>query len=229
MVLFSIFAGCGTEEPRPRPEGQVSPLPSPSSSQSSPSPASRAAAEAADPRPVILAFGNSLTAGYGVPPGSGYPDRLQEALDAGGFRYRVVNAGVSGDTTSGGLSRLASALAAKPAIVILELGGNDGLNGLPVEQMRANLEEMIVAFKGVGAKVVLGGMTLPRNYGMDYIAKFEKVFPELAKKHSLTLIPFFLEGAAGKAEFVLDDLIHPNEQGYRIVTETVLKYLTPLL
>src|SRR5215510_13611374 len=122
-----------------------------------------------DSRPVILAFGDSLSAGYGVPRGAGYPERLQQRLDSLGYKYRVVNMGISGDTTSGGLSRMRAALEQKPAIVILELGANDGLRGLPVDRMQANLEEMITAFQKSGAKIVLAGMTLPRNYGDAYV------------------------------------------------------------
>src|SRR5437016_5486204 len=125
-----------------------------------------------DPRPVILAFGDSLTAGYGVPRGSGYPEQLQRKLDVLGYKYRVVNMGISGDTTSGGRARLQAALSAMPSIVILELGANDGLRGQPVAQMQANLEEMIGEFQKAGAKVVLAGMTLPRNYGSAYVGAF---------------------------------------------------------
>jgi acyl-CoA thioesterase-1 len=182
-----------------------------------------------DSRPVILAFGDSLTAGYGVPQGSGYPERLQPRLDALGYKYRVVSMGVSGDTTSGGRARLKAALEQKPSIVILELGANDGLRGLPLDRMKANLEDMIVAFQGVGAKVVLAGMTLPPNYGDAYIKPFEDVFRSLTKKYSLALIPFFLAGVAGNPKYTLDDLIHPNADGYVRVTEIVLKTLEPLL
>ena len=182
-----------------------------------------------DSRPVILGFGDSLTAGYGVPRGSGYPERLQRRLDASGYKYRVVNMGISGDTTSGGLARLKPALDLKPSIVILELGANDGLRGLPIDQMRANLDTMIVAFQKTGAKVVLAGMTLPRNYGEAYVKSFEDVFRGLAKKYSLTLIPFFLEGVAANPKYTLDDLIHPNAEGYVLVTDLVLKTLEPLL
>ena len=154
---------------------------------------------------------------------------LQQKLDGEGYRYRVINAGVSGDTTSGGVGRLQHELENRPSIVILELGGNDGLRGLPVEQTRANLDEMIVAFKGTGAHVILAGMTLPRNYGMDYVVAFENVFKDLAKKHDVVFIPFFLEGVAGTPGLVLPDGIHPSEQGYPVVTELVWKYLEPLL
>ena len=182
-----------------------------------------------DSRAVILAFGDSLTAGYGVPAGSGYPELLQRKLDALGYKYRVVSMGISGDTSSGGRARMRYALAAKPAIVILELGANDGLRGLPVTQMQLNLEEMIKEFQQSGSKVILSGMTLPRNYTADYVKSFEDVFRNLAKKYSLPLIPFFLEGVAGNPRYTLDDLIHPNAEGYVLVTDIVMKTLQPLL
>src|SRR5688572_26886210 len=132
-----------------------------------------------DSRPVILAFGDSLTAGYGVQAGQGYPARLQRKLDEAGQKYRVVNMGISGDTTSGGMARMRAALEAKPSIVILELGANDGLRGLSIPRMQTNLEEMIKNFQKSGAKVILAGMTLPRNYGEAYVKSFEDVFKNL--------------------------------------------------
>jgi acyl-CoA thioesterase I len=180
-------------------------------------------------RPVILAFGDSLTAGYGVQPASGYPARLQRKLDERGYKYRVVGMGISGDTTSGGRSRMKPALEQKPSIVILELGANDGLRGLPITQMQMNLEQMIQDFQKAGAKVILAGMTLPRNYGEAYVKSFEDVFRNLAKKYSLPLIPFFLEGVAGDPKYTLEDLIHPNAEGYVRVTDIVMKTLEPLL
>ena len=182
-----------------------------------------------DSRPVILAFGDSLTAGYGLRAGSGYPELLQRKLDERGYKYRIVNMGVSGDTTSGALVRLKPGLDLKPSIVIVELGANDGLRGLPVAQMRSNLEEMITKFRKGGATVVLAGMTLPRNYGSTYVNSFEGAFRDLARKYELPLIPFFLEGVAGNPRLTLQDGLHPNANGYRIVTDTVLKTLEPLL
>jgi len=182
-----------------------------------------------DSRPVILAFGDSLTAGYGVARGAGYPERLQQKLDSLGYKYRVVGMGISGDTTSGGRARMKVALAAKPTIVILELGANDGLRGLPIAQTQANLEDMIKQFQQGGAKVVLAGMTLPRNLGAAYVKPFEDAFRDLAKKYNLPLIPFFLEGVAGNPKYTLEDLIHPNAEGYVLVTDTVMKTLQPLL
>ena len=182
-----------------------------------------------DLRPVILAFGDSITAGYGVPRGSGYPERLQEKLDSLGYKYRVVGMGIAGDTTSGGRARMKVALAARPSIVILELGANDGLRGLPTTQMQANLEEMIKEFQQAGAKVVLAGMTLPKNYTAAYVKPFEDVFRDLAKKFNLPLIPFFLQGVVGNPKYTLEDLIHPNAEGYVLVTDMVIKTLQPLL
>jgi len=223
MLIVLLAAGCGTsrtgEPPSESSDSSVS------GTESLPPTGTPAAA---DDRPIILAFGDSLTAGSGLPSGSGYPEILQGELDKRGYRYRVVNAGVGGDTTGGGLARLQSGLNLHPEIVILELGGNDGLRGLPMDSMQANLEEMIEAFQKGGAQVILAGMTLPRNYGADYIGAFEKVYPTLATKHKVTLIPFLLEGAAGNPELNIDE-IHPNEAGYRIVTANVLKYLEPML
>lgn len=218
MFLVLLAAACGDSKPAEAPPATPS---EPAAAASRPA--------ASDDRPIILAFGDSLTAGSGLDPGAGYPEMLQAELDARGYRYRVVNAGIGGDTTAGGLARLNSALALHPEVVILELGGNDGLRGTPIESMQSNLDEMTAAFKKSGAKVLLAGMTLPRNFGPDYISAFEKVYPTLAEKHKVTLIPFFLEGAAGRPELNLEDGIHPNEAGYRIVTANVLKYLEPLL
>ncbi len=182
-----------------------------------------------DNRPVILAFGDSLTAGHGVPLAGSYPSRLQTELDRLGYPYRVVNAGVSGDTTSGGLSRIDFALAEKPRIVILELGANDGLRGIPVREARQNIEQMIRKSQGAGATVVLAGMTLPLNLGPDYIRDFESMYTDLAKKYKLTRIPFFLDGVAAKEDLNQPDGIHPTSKGYAVVTQNVLKYIEPLL
>ncbi|HEU0142787.1 MAG TPA: arylesterase [Bryobacteraceae bacterium] len=183
----------------------------------------------ADKRPVIVAFGDSLTAGLGVDAGKGYPDFLQAMLDARGYAYRVVNQGISGDTTSGGVERLDAVLAMKPEIVILELGANDGLRGLPLASTRANLDEMIEKLKQGGARVILAGMTLPRNYGPGYIRDFERIFTDLAKKHSAPLIPFFLAGVAESGEHMQADRLHPTAEGNRVVAANVMKTLEPSL
>ena len=182
-----------------------------------------------DSRPVILAFGDSLTAGYGVPHGSGYPEQLQRKLDSLGYKYRIVNMGISGDTTSGGRARIQAALNVMPSIVILELGANDGLRGMPVPETQANLEEMITEFRKTGANVILAGMSLPRNYGAAYVKSFEDVFTGLARRYKIPLIPFFLEGVAGNPKYTLPDFLHPNAEGYALVTNIVMKTLEPVL
>ncbi len=187
------------------------------------------AAPPRDDRPVIVAFGDSLTAGFGAEPGNSYPDFLQKELDAAGLRWRVVNAGVSGDTTTDGLNRLGEVLAEKPRIVIVEFGGNDGLRGLPIETTRANLDQIVSTVLNSGAKVVLAGMTLPPNYGPEYIRSFEKVYQELGAKYKVTRIPFLLEGVATKRELMQRDGLHPTGPGNAIVARTVLRYLRPLL
>ncbi len=180
-------------------------------------------------RPVIVAFGDSLTAGLGLSAEQAYPAQLQRRLEAAGFRYRVVNAGVSGDTTAGGLRRLNWVLQSKPRLVILELGGNDGLRGLSLAQTRSNLEQMIQRLEQAGAHVVLAGLKLPPNYGADYTAQFEAMYRDLAKAHRLPLIPFFLEGVAAQPSLNQADGIHPTEEGYRHVVENVMKTIEPLL
>jgi acyl-CoA thioesterase I len=182
-----------------------------------------------DDRPVIVAFGDSLTAGFGAEPGNSYPDFLQKDLDAAGLKWRVVNAGVSGDTTTDAVNRLTEVLAVKPGIVIVEFGGNDGLRGLPIETTRANLEQMVSSLSNAGAKIVLAGMTLPPNYGPEYIKSFEKVYRDLDAKYKVTRIPFLLEGVATNRELMQRDGLHPTGPGNAIVAQTVLRYLQPLL
>ncbi len=218
VFALLLLAACG----RPAPEARQ---PAPSAAQAP----ARAPEEKADPRPVILAFGDSLTAGYGVEPEESYPEQLQRMLDAKGYAWRVVNMGVSGDTTDGGVARLDAALLLKPRIVILELGANDGLRGLPLERTRANLDLMINSFQGDGAKVILAGMTLPRNYGAAYVRDFERIFRELSKQRGAVLIPFFLEGVAMNAALMQPDALHPNAAGCRKVAELVFRHLEPLL
>jgi acyl-CoA thioesterase I len=182
-----------------------------------------------DPRPAIVAFGDSLTAGFGAEPGDSYPDFLQKELDREGLHWRVVNAGVSGDTTTDGLNRLGEVLAYKPRIVIVEFGGNDGLRGLPIETTRANLEQIVSTLQQAGVSVVLAGMTLPPNYGPDYIKSFERIYADLKAKYKLTEIPFLLEGVATNRSLMQRDGLHPTARGNELVAQTVLKYLKPLL
>lgn len=150
-------------------------------------------------------------------------------LDSKGYAYRVVNQGVSGDTTSGGVARMDQALALKPAIVILELGGNDGLRGLPIAITRQNLDQMTDTFQKAGAQVVLAGLTLPRNYGESYIREFEQIYPTLEKKYRCRRIRFLLEGVAMKPGLMQADGIHPTAEGCKIVAANVFAVLEPLL
>lgn len=184
---------------------------------------------AEEARPRIVAFGDSLTAGLGVYADDAYPAQLQERLDRLNYRYRVINAGVSGETTAGALRRVSWILNNKPAIVILESGANDGLRGLKLEETRRNLGQIIEQFQQAGVMVVLAGMKLPPNYGQDYTAGFEAIYPALAKRYRIPLIPFFLEGVAASSTLNQADGIHPTKEGYAIIVEQVFKTLRPLI
>jgi len=186
-------------------------------------------ASASDNRPCIVAFGDSLTAGLGVQADESYPAQLQRRLDSLGYHYRVINAGVSGDTTAGGLRRVPWVLNNKPELVILELGANDGLRGLPVDYTKSTLRQIIRQLQEAGTRVVLAGMKLPPNYGQDYTASFEAMYQVLAKEHRLSLIPFFLEGVGGSSSLNQADGIHPTKAGYEVIVEQVLKVIRPML
>lgn len=177
---------------------------------------------------VIVAFGDSLTAGFGVALGDAYPARLEARLRAEGYPYRVVNAGVSGDTSAGGLRRVDWALRAGPEVVIVVLGANDGLRGQNLDALRANLQEIVARFQAAGARVLLGGMKLPPNYGA-YGREFERVFEAVAKERRAALAPFFLDGVGGVGRLNQPDGLHPTAEGYRIVVERLWPHLLPLL
>jgi len=187
------------------------------------------AGAATNDRPRIVAFGDSLTAGLGVAAEETYPAQLQRRLDSQGLPYRVINAGVSGDTTAGGLRRVDWVLKSRPDIVILELGANDGLRGLKLQETKANLEKIIQRCRDASVRVVLAGMKLPPNYGTEYTKSFEAIYPALAKQFRLPLIPFFLEGVAGSTSLNQADGIHPTSEGYRIIADLVMETVTPLL
>jgi acyl-CoA thioesterase-1 len=180
---------------------------------------------------VILVLGDSITAGYGLEPEESYPALLQKKIDAQGWKYRVINAGQSGDTSAGGLGRLDWLLKNPIDILVLELGGNDGLRGLPVETTRRNLQAIIdrTKQKYPKTKVILAGMKVPPNMGRDYGEKFEATFRELAKRNQSVLIPFVLEGVGGVRELNLPDGIHPTAKGQEIVAKNVWKALEPVL
>jgi acyl-CoA thioesterase-1 len=179
--------------------------------------------------PRIVILGDSLTAGLGLDPEPSFPTLLQKRLAAEGHRYEVVNAGVSGDTTAGGLRRLDWALEGDTRILVVALGGNDGLRGLPVSATRTNLEEIITRAQQRGIRVVLAGMEAPPNYGAAYTAEFRQLFRDLASAHHVAFIPFLLEGVAGEAKLNQGDGIHPNAEGARAVEGLVWAVLKPIV
>jgi acyl-CoA thioesterase-1 len=182
-----------------------------------------------DKRPIIVAFGDSLTAGYGTNPGESYPDNLQRNLDARGYHYRVVNQGVSGNTTKDGVERLPSILALHPQVVIVAFGGNDGLRGLPITSTRDNLSTIVKTLQASGAKIVLGGITLPPNYGPDYIQQFNDTYTLLAKQFHAPMLPFLLKGVYGVPGAMQADGIHATAIGNKTVAENLLPLLLPML
>jgi acyl-CoA thioesterase I len=206
-----------TTQPAPAPSAPTDQIPS----QPSPS--------AQDSAQTILCFGDSLTAGFGTDIGQSYPDHLQRLLDAQGYHYHVVNAGISGNTTKDGLERLPLVLARHPKIVVVEFGGNDGLRGLPIEQTQANLSTIIGQLKKSGAEVVLAGITLPPSYGPDYINKFNAMYPALAKQYRIHYLPFLLKDVYGVPGDMQEDATHATAQGNQQVARNVEALLKPLL
>jgi acyl-CoA thioesterase I len=182
-----------------------------------------------DKRPLIVAFGDSLTAGLGTEAGQTYPDYLQYDLDAQGYKYRVVNAGISGNTTKDGVERVNSIVAMKPAVVIVEFGGNDGLRGLRIEDTRANLDKILETLKSSGTRVVLTGITLPPNYGPDYIRQFNTTYALLAQKYHVPMFPFLLKGVFGVDGMMQPDQTHATANGNKIVAGNILPLITPLI
>jgi acyl-CoA thioesterase-1 len=191
--------------------------------------ASNTAVAQTDLRPLLVCFGDSLTAGYGTDPGESYPDVLQKLLDAQGYKYRVDNAGISGNTTKDGLERVGRVIARHPKIVVVEFGGNDGLRGLPVEQTQANLAQIIETLQKSGAEVVLAGITLPPDYGKSYITKFDAMYTTLAKRYRVRLLPFLLQDVYGVAGDMQADATHATAQGNRQVAANVEQLIDPLL
>lgn len=187
------------------------------------------AAPSAAAERVIVAFGDSLTAGFGVPADQAYPALLGERLRREGYAYKVVNAGVSGDTTAGGLRRVDWALRLKPEIVILELGVNDALRGQNLASVRANLDQLVTRFQSAGARVLVAGMRLPPNYGTPYADDFYRLFSEVARARNAPYLPFFLEGVGALPRLNQADGIHPTAEGYVIVVEHLWPFLVPLL
>lgn len=178
---------------------------------------------------LILAFGDSLTAGYGLARNDSFPARLEAALAGAGVKARVIDGGVSGDTTAGGLQRLDWLLGEEPDLVIVELGANDGLRGLDPEETRRNLDQIIQRIDATGAKVLLTGMFAPPNLGREYGAEFNAIFPELADKHNVPLYPFFLDGVAAEPALNQADGMHPNADGVAVIVERILPYVIAAL
>jgi acyl-CoA thioesterase I len=188
-----------------------------------------AAAPASRPsRPRIVVLGDSLTIGLGLPVNEAYPSLLQRRLDAGGYDFEVVNAGVSGDTSAGGLSRLEWSLDGDVRILIVALGGNDGLRGLPPNEMKRNLSEIVRRARARDIAVLLAGMESLTNMGPDYQRRFHDVFPALAREHRVPFLPFLLEGVAGRADLNQNDGIHPTAEGARIVADHLWPVLEPM-
>lgn len=177
----------------------------------------------------LLVFGDSLTAGFGLLPQYSFPARLEARLKTQGFNVKVLNGGVSGDTSARGMARLSWALKEKPHYVILELGANDGLRGLDPVAMRSNLNAIIIRLKRANIPLLLTGMKAPPNLGSKYIQKFNRVFPELALKHGILFYPFFLRGVAAKQKLNLRDGIHPNKKGVEVIVDGIMPFVVRLL
>ena len=178
---------------------------------------------------VIVALGDSLTEGYSIDEENAYPARLEKKLRENGYDYRVVNAGISGETSAGTLARVDWIMSLKPDIVILETGANDGLRGLDPELTKENIRKIIRRFKEENVQVILAGMKMFQSLGRGYSENFNSIYPELAESEEVDFIPFFLEGVAGKPELNLSDGIHPNEKGYGIVVDLVYPYVVNAL
>lgn len=180
---------------------------------------------------IIMFFGNSLTAGYGVNPGEAFPALIQEKIDSLNFNYEVINAGLSGETTASGENRVEWILKQKVDIFILELGANDGLRGIDLKETKENLQGIINKVEETypDAKIVLTGMQIPPNMGPEYATRFREIFPELAEENNIQLIPFLLQGVGGEPELNLADGIHPNEAGHKILAENVWSVLRDIM
>jgi acyl-CoA thioesterase-1 len=239
LAGFALTAGGCHSDATPdqatesRPETTASASPAPSNQPVSPtapvSDAAPVASPATDSRPLLVCFGDSLTAGLGTDPGQSYPDYLQTDLNKLHYRYRVDNEGVSGNTTKDGVERLPDVLALHPAVVIVEFGGNDGLRGLPIEDTRANLDQIIDTLKKAGIRVALAGITLPPDYGADYVNQFDETYTLLAKKYRVPMLPFLLKNVYGVPGMMQHDDIHATARGNQVVARNVIPIVIPLL
>ena len=224
FVVSVVVAGCGRDRDAQERSRELR-------DASAPPPAARSAdsAPVAQGRPRIVFLGDSLSAGYGVTKEQSIPSLVQRHLDAEGYNYEVVNQGVSGDTSAGGVSRLDWSLSGDVRILVVELGGNDGLRGLPVDTTKQNISQIIATAKQRGVRVLLTGMEAPPSYGPLYTSQFRQLFRDLAREHDVAFMPFFLEGVAGDPALNQSDGIHPNPEGAVIVERAVWRSLQPLL
>jgi acyl-CoA thioesterase I len=231
LLLLGVVVGANACRSGPDTTGGGPPPPRASSAAAAPEAPSETIAPGATraARPRIVALGDSLTAGLGLSPEAAYPALLQQRIDQAGLNYEVVNAGVSGDTSAGGLSRLDWSLDGDVRVLIVALGGNDALRGLPVEELRRNLSTIIERAQARQIKILLAGMEAPPNFGQSYTVSFHKVYAELAKEYKVTFVPFLLEGVAGIESLNQRDGIHPTAEGARIVADVVWRKLGPML
>lgn len=218
LLFFLVFTSCGSKESNQAKDTEQTPV----------------AKKEEVPKksdPIILFFGNSITAGYGVDLEQAFPNLIQKRLDSLGYEYKVVNAGLSGETTAGGLNRIEWVLRSVPDIFVLELGGNDGLRGLDLDETRRNLIKIIDIVRAANPDVhiILAGMMVPPNMGPDYASGFQEIYPTVAKEKKVSLIPFILEGVGGDPELNLPDGIHPTPEGHEIVADVVWAELKPYL
>jgi len=220
--LVVVLNACGSPSPTRREPAAPGLTPPPAASSPPPAPA-------APSRPRVVVLGDSLTAGLGIGQDEAYPALLQQRLDQEHLNYEVVNAGVSGDTSAGGLSRLEWALDGDVKVLIVALGGNDALRGLTPEELRQNLSTIIERARARGIKVVLCGMEAPPNFGRDYAVAFHRIYPHLSKQYNVALVPFLLDKVAGIESLNQRDGIHPTPQGARIVADNVWAVLRPML
>ena len=180
-------------------------------------------------RPVVVCYGDSITAGHGLPDGQAYPNYLQKLIDERGYHYKVMNQGTSGATTKDAVAGLPYVLRLHPSVVIVEFGGNDGLRGLPVAETRSNLDQVLTGLERARVKVVLAGITLPPDYGPDYIKSFDRIFRELAAKHHAAVVPMLYKNLINVRGTIQDDGIHPTAKGSAIIADTLFPVLKPLL
>lgn len=225
-ILLPVVSACeaGGAGQTASAEREVAPAAAPA-----PAPAPRPAAASRKAEPLVVFLGDSLTAGLGLAEDQAYPALLERRLDGDGKPVRVINAGVSGDTTAGGLARLDWLLGQKPAVLVVGLGANDGLRGLPLEETEKNLREIVRRAKQAGARVLLLGMRIPPNYGPDYTRQFEAMYPEIAKDLEVPLVPFLLEGVGGETGMNQEDGIHPTAEGQEVLADNVEPYLEKVL